>query len=100
MFRTQTTARTLLFAGVSTLALTVGAAELHAADVAPQPRAVLKAPPPVLPPALTIWIEGAAIFTGGSDMTAVNPVGPAFFPSTAPAGPDFVGQRPRVGWEA
>src|SRR5437588_3120686 len=106
---TRTTARTLLFAGVSTVALTVGAAELRAADMAPQPRAVLKAPPPVLPPSLTIWIEGAAIVTGGSNMNALNPVSPnnfanifggkTFGDKSALVGPDFVGQRPRVGWE-
>jgi len=62
--------RTTLFAGVSTLALTVGAAELRAADVPPPaPRAVLKAPPPVVQPGvLTLWIEGGAFWTGGSDV--------------------------------
>jgi hypothetical protein len=55
----------------------------------------------VLPPALTIWIEGAAIFTGGSDMTALNPVGTDAFSGKrdVPAGPNFVGQKPNVGWE-
>src|ERR1051326_3970349 len=97
--------RVLLFAGVSTVALTVGAAELRAADVPVPPRAVLKAPPAVLPPSLTIWIEGAAIFTGGSNMNALNPLGPTAFEGKSfdgknvLAGPDFVSQRPKVGWE-
>src|SRR5438067_7570935 len=66
--------RALLFAGVSTLALTVGATELRAADMSPAPRPVLKAPPPAVAPVLTMWIEGVAMFTGGSNMTGFNPV--------------------------
>src|SRR5260370_809215 len=68
--------RVALFAGASTLALTVGAAQLRAADmgVPPQPRPVLKAPPPVAPlPVLPIWIEGAAFWTGGGDIRAGCP---------------------------
>src|SRR5438093_9792206 len=96
--------RSLLFAGVSTLALTLAIAEdVRAADIAP--RAVLKAPPSP-PPAgvLTIWIEGAAIWTGGSNITGVGlpPSDIEGFDGFAvnPPFPTFVGQRPRVGWEA
>ncbi len=102
--RRVTSPRAVLLAGVSMLALTVAASQASAADKAPSPKPVAKAPPPVLklppppPPVLTMWVEGAAIFTAGGAMSAFNPVGPAFSPSL-PAGPDFVGQTPGVGWE-
>src|SRR6266511_2504835 len=56
----------------------------------------------------TIWVEGAAIWTGGSNITgfgfptfgevAVGITGIDGFGTVDP--PPFVGQRPRVGWEA
>jgi hypothetical protein len=102
--------RRLLLVSVSTLALAVGSAELRAADV-PVARAVLKAPPPgPQPGVLTVWIEGAAFWTGGNDNRTDNLFqvfsdnsGGVFCPS--PTGgvlcslSPTVGFRPRVGWE-
>jgi hypothetical protein len=112
--RRPTAVRSLLFASVSTLALTLGIADVQAADI--PPRAVLKAPP-VAPPigVLTIWVEGAAIWTGGSNITGFGI--PGLDPNTLrsvtgvdsfrtfdgfsnSSFPTFVGQKPRVGWEA
>ena len=100
----RSTMRTVLFAGVSTLALTVGAAELRAADLAPVPRAVLKAPPPVQTGVLTVWIEGAAFWTGGDKQRAF---GDAFstsfgtsFCTFGCSTNDFGAFKPGVGWEA
>jgi hypothetical protein len=100
----RSTIRTVLFAGVSTLALTVGAAELRAADLAPVPRAVLKAPPPVQAGVLTIWLEGAAFWTGGEKQRAFGDVfSTSFATSFCTFGcttNDFGAFRPGVGWEA
>jgi hypothetical protein len=101
MSRRRSTTRTVLFAGVSTLALTVGAAELRAADLAPVPKAVLKAPPPVQTGVLTVWIEGAAFWTGGDKQRAFGDVFSSSF-CTFDACPsnNFGAFRPQVGWEA
>src|ERR1700694_5599764 len=95
----RSTMRTVLFAGVSTLALTVGAAELRAADLAP--KAVLKAPPPVQIGVLSIWLEGAAFWTGGEKQRAFGDVFSSSF-CTFDACPNnnFAAFRPQVGWDA
>ena len=85
MLRHWTTARTLLLATASTIALTVYTPRTLAADL-PQRKVVTKAPVvKAETPAQTNWfVEGAAFWTAG------NP-GHFFF------GPTEI--KPRVGWE-
>ena len=95
--------RTALFAGVSSLALIVGASQLRAADVpATVPKAVLKAPPPVQVGMLTVWLEGGAFWSGGDPFRLVVPDEFVDFFGVSRLGsvPGLAAFRPRVGWEA
>ena len=79
--------RTLLFAGVSTVALAVAVPELRAADLGPPPAAIYKAPA-TLSPIVTMLIEGGVLWTGGRGGFIEVP----FFDAAAP------NVRPGIGW--
>lgn len=83
--------RTLLFAGVSALALAAASPEVRAADLTPQPALVAKAP--VIAPAgvWTWWAEGGAMWTGGD----------AVWLPQAPTGLGIASEsfKPRIGFE-
>jgi hypothetical protein len=87
--------RVWLFAGVSTVALTVATPEVRAADMA-VPKAILKAPPvaPALP-VLTIWLEGGGFWTGGGDHNAIFHNDDYYDPEAH----EVNRMKPQVGWE-
>lgn len=80
--------RMLLLSGVSTLALSIGAAEVRAADFGP----LLKTPPPS-EDVVTMWVQGSAFWTGGDPMRALAA-------SSSFLGlPTAYGLTPGAGWE-
>lgn len=74
--------RTLLLAGVSVIALSVASPEVRASDMPTRPAIVTKAPPAVVLPTWTFYLEGAGFWTGGD-----SPFGASQL-------------RPKFGWEA
>jgi hypothetical protein len=75
--------RVLLLAGVSTIALIIGAANSQAADI---PRKA----PPVYPSYTDWWIEGGAFWTAGGDINFGDPV---------PIGKPGVGPEIAIGFD-
>lgn len=71
--------RTLLLAGVSVVALAVATPEVRATDIPrPPPAVVAKAPPAVLLPTWTTYIEGAGFWTSGDPPFGASQLRPKF----------------------
>jgi hypothetical protein len=99
----QSRLRKALLVGVSIAALTISAPQLRAADIPPR-AVVTKAPPPATDfGSLTMWIEGAAIWTGGDRARwgTTNSDVANFVDFTQLGASGGAGAfRPQVGWEA
>jgi hypothetical protein len=82
--------RNLLYAGVSSLALTIASPEVRAADLSAFPPAmIVQAPPAFSKDSLSVWAEGGAFWTGGGPISFEPfPFRPHFGPEVA-AGFDY-----------
>jgi opacity protein-like surface antigen len=73
MSKSKPSTRTLLFAGVSLLALAAASPQVRAADLS-RPALVVKGPVPFIRDQWNVWVEGGAFWTGGENVHFGDPV--------------------------